>query len=301
MDRQIISEFIHLLGEENVREQEPMARHTSFRIGGPAALFLMPGDENCLAQAVRICRMAGLPFFILGNGTNLLVSDEGYQGVVIQTAHHLQTVSVKENMVSAQAGALLSRTSAAARDASLTGMEFAGGIPGTVGGAVAMNAGAYGGEIRDVLLKARLLTPEGKIIEASPDELELGYRTSRLRKTGEIVLEAIFALEPGRKEEIAATMRELAARRAEKQPLEYPSAGSTFKRPVGYYAGKLIMDCGLRGYRVGGAEVSEKHCGFVINRGGATAGDVRRLMDDVTRTVLEKTGVRLEPEVQFLP
>lgn len=220
--------------------------------------------------------------------------------MIIQMDRNMGAVCLEANEIRACAGALLSSIAAAARKASLTGFEFAGGIPGTLGGAVMMNAGAYGGEIKDVLKQVTIMTREGEIRTLPVEELEMGYRTSIIKKAGYIVLEAVISLEKGREEEIMAKTRELAEKRSEKQPLEYPSAGSTFKRPEGYFAGKLIMDSGLKGYRVGGAQVSEKHCGFVINTGGATAEDVKQLMDHVTRTVKEKFGVTLEPEVRFL-
>lgn len=300
MREEIKKKFSELLGKERVLLEEPMNRHTTFRIGGPAEVFLMPESYEQLREALLLCKKENLPFFILGNGSNLLVSDRGYRGVIIQMDRNMGAVCLEGNEICACAGALLSSIAAAARKASLTGFEFAGGIPGTLGGAVMMNAGAYGGEIKDVLKQVTIMTREGEIRTLPVEELEMGYRTSIIKKAGYIVLEAVISLEKGREEEIMAKTRELAEKRSEKQPLEYPSAGSTFKRPEGYFAGKLIMDSGLKGYRVGGAQVSEKHCGFVINTGGATAEDVKQLMDHVTRTVKEKFGVTLEPEVRFL-
>ena len=297
---QIEQSFIDALGKENVLSGEPMSRHVSFQIGGPADYFITPADREGLKSAVRICRDAGLPFFIFGNGSNLLVSDEGYRGAVIQLCRNCKSVTVKEDEIHAQAGASLARVSAAARDAGLAGMEFAAGIPGTVGGAVYMNAGAYGGEISQVLTKVTTLSADGHFAEYSAEEMEFSYRNSRIRRTGEIVWEAVFRLSRGVKDEIAARMLELARMRNEKQPLEYPSAGSTFKRPEGYFAGKLIMDAGLKGFRIGGAEVSQKHSGFIINAGGATAMDVYRLMAHVRMTVFRKYGVVLMPEVRLL-
>ncbi len=300
MREEIKKKFSELLGKERVLLEEPMNRHTTFRIGGPAEVFLMPESYEQLREALLLCKEENLPFFILGNGSNLLVSDRGYRGVIIQMDRNMGAVCLEGNEIRACAGALLSSIAAAARKASLTGFEFAGGIPGTLGGAVMMNAGAYGGEIKDVLKQVTIMTREGEIRTLPVEELEMGYRTSIIKKAGYIVLEAVISLEKGREEEIMAKTRELAEKRSEKQPLEYPSAGSTFKRPEGYFAGKLIMDSGLKGYRVGGAQVSEKHCGFVINTGGATAEDVKQLMDHVTCTVKEKFGVTLEPEVRFL-
>ena len=292
--------FIEILNENQILEAEPMSRHTTFRIGGPAELFLVPKSTEEIAGIFKICREEVIPWFVLGNGSNLLVSDKGYQGVVIQLYKGFGEVKVQGCQITAQAGALLSQIAAAAREESLTGFEFAGGIPGTLGGAVVMNAGAYGGEMKDVIKEVTVLTREGEIRTLQAEELAMGYRTSAIKEAGYIVLSAVLSLEKGDKEQIKARMQELAGMRSSKQPLQYPSAGSTFKRPEGYFAGKLIMDSGLRGYQVGGAQVSEKHCGFVINTGNATARDVRNLMADVQRIVEEKYGVKLEPEVKFL-
>ena len=300
MNQNIIEKFNDLLGEEKVKVAEPMKRHTTFRIGGPADYFLLPSSEEELSGILKICKNEELPYFILGNGSNLLVSDEGYRGVIIQLYRNYGDITVKGNEIHATAGALLSQIAAAAKNASLTGFEFAGGIPGTLGGAVVMNAGAYGGEMKDVLKEVTVMNQDGEILTIPADKLELGYRTSIIKTAGYIVLEAVISLKKGNIEEITALSRKLSAQRIEKQPLEYPSAGSTFKRPEGYFAGKLIMDSNLRGYRVGGAQVSEKHCGFVINAGGATAEDVSTLMKNVTDIVYEKFGVKLEPEVKFL-
>lgn len=300
MNQNIIEKFNDLLGEEKVKVDEPMKRHTTFRIGGPADYFLLPSSEEELSGILKICKNEELPYFILGNGSNLLVSDEGYRGVIIQLYRNYGDITVKGNEIHATAGALLSQIAAAAKNASLTGFEFAGGIPGTLGGAVVMNAGAYGGEMKDVLKEVTVMNQDGEILTIPADKLELGYRTSIIKTAGYIVLEAVISLKKGNIEEITALSRKLSAQRIEKQPLEYPSAGSTFKRPEGYFAGKLIMDSNLRGYRVGGAQVSEKHCGFVINAGGATAEDVSTLMKNVTDIVYEKFGVKLEPEVKFL-
>ncbi len=297
-------EFLQNLREQikagTVTEQEPMNKHTSFAIGGPADVFVQPATREEIRSAVYCAKEAGIPFFVMGNGSNLLVSDKGYRGVVVQLYRGFGKITVSGEEIHAQAGALLSGIAAAARDASLTGFEFAGGIPGTLGGAVVMNAGAYGGEMKDVLKEVTVLTPEGGVLTLQADELHMGYRTSVIKEAGYIVLEAVISLEKGDQEEIRSRMQELAGMRTSKQPLSYPSAGSTFKRPEGYFAGKLIMDSGLRGYQVGGAQVSEKHCGFVINTGNATAKDVTTLMSDVQRIVMEKFGVKLEPEVKFL-
>ena len=300
MNSEIIKKFCDLLGEERVFTGEAMSRHTTFKIGGPADYFLMPDKDTDVGRIVKICKESAIPYFILGNGSNLLVGDGGYRGAVIQIYKHMSAVTVEGTEITVQAGALLSSVAAAAKNAALTGFEFAGGIPGTMGGAVVMNAGAYGGEMKDVLTEVTVMDEEGEIVTLPADKLELGYRTSIIKTAGYIVLEAKLQLKEGNPEVIRETMKDLTIRRTTKQPLEYPSAGSTFKRPEGYFAGKLIMDSGLAGYQVGGAQVSEKHCGFVINAGGATARDVRTLMDNVRDIVYKKYGVTLEPEVKFL-
>jgi len=300
VNQEIIKCFNDLLGEEKVRISEPMNRHTTFRIGGPADYFLLPSTAEEVKKILEICKEKELPYFILGNGSNLLVSDEGYCGVIIQLYRNYGGITVEGTNIRAGAGALLSQIASAAKNASLTGFEFAGGIPGTLGGAVVMNAGAYGGEMKDVLKEVTVMTEQGEIMTIPAEKLEMGYRTSLVKKAGYLVLEAVISLKVGDVEEIKAIMKDLTEKRVSKQPLEYPSAGSTFKRPEGYFAGKLIMDAGLRGYQVGGAQVSEKHCGFVINKGNATAADVCGLMKDVQEKVQEQFGVTLEPEVKFL-
>lgn len=300
MNSEIRKMFCDLLGEDRVFTEEAMSQHTTFKIGGPADYFLMPDKGEDVGCVIKICKEKEIPYFILGNGSNLLVGDGGYRGAVIQIYRNMSSVTVEGNEITAQAGALLSAVAAAAKNASLTGFEFAGGIPGTIGGAVVMNAGAYGGEMKDVLTEVTVMNAEGDIFTLPTEELELGYRTSIIKTAGYIVLEAKIRLKEGDPEVIRETMKDLTIRRTTKQPLEYPSAGSTFKRPEGYFAGKLIMDSGLAGYQVGGAQVSEKHCGFVINAGDATARDVRTLMDNVRDIVYKKYGVTLEPEVKFL-
>ena len=300
MKEEMRQKFIEIFGNNRVLFDEPMSQHTTFRIGGPADVFVMPENYEQIREVLRLCKEEKLPFFVLGNGSNLLVSDSGYRGVIIQMDRNMEEIRLDGEEIHACAGALLSSVAVAARNASLTGFEFAGGIPGTIGGAAVMNAGAYGGELKDVLKEVTVMTREGEILTIPADKLEMGYRTSIIKTAGYLVLEAVISLKKGEEEKIRAVMKELSERRTEKQPLDYPSAGSTFKRPEGYFAGKLIMDSGLRGYRVGGAQVSEKHCGFVINAGGATAEDVRSLMDHVIRVVREKYGVTLEPEVKFL-
>ena len=287
-------------GAENVLRDEPMKKHTTFRIGGPARCFCLPQTAAQLAETVEACEEAGEPWYILGNGSNLLVGDKGYRGVIIQVYKNLNRIEITENRIKAQAGAMLSAVARKALEHSLTGFEFASGIPGTLGGAVVMNAGAYGGEMKDVIRQVRVLTPEGDFAQIPGHEMEFGYRTSAAAKRGYIVLEAELELSPGDADQIRGRMEELKEQRVSKQPLDLPSAGSTFKRPEGYFAGKLIMDAGLRGFCVGGARVSEKHCGFVVNTGGATAAQVRELMEEVSRRVKEQFGVQLEPEVKML-
>jgi UDP-N-acetylmuramate dehydrogenase len=277
-----------------------MKKHTTFRIGGPADYYVMPRSAEEIAKVLQVCQDAQMPYYILGNGSNLLVSDEGYRGVVIQIFKNFNEIQVEGTKIRAKAGALLSKIAHVALDEELTGFEFAAGIPGTLGGAAVMNAGAYGGEMKDVLETVTVLTKEGEVLTLKKEELELGYRTSIIAKKGYLVLEAVLSLKKGVREEIAGVMEELKEKRVTKQPLEYPSAGSTFKRPEGYFAGKLIMDAGLRGFAVGDAKVSEKHCGFVINKGNASAADVRSLMSQVAGIVKEQTGVTLEPEVKML-
>nr|WP_297883535.1 UDP-N-acetylmuramate dehydrogenase [uncultured Blautia sp.] len=300
MKEEIRNKFIQALGAERVIFDEPMSKHTTFRIGGPADVFAMPETYEQIGEILKLCKAEGLPFFVLGNGSNLLVSDKGYRGVIIQMDRNMQEIRLEGNTIRACAGALLSSIAVAARNASLTGFEFAGGIPGTLGGACVMNAGAYGGEMKDVLKEVMVMTRDGEILTLPAEKLEMGYRTSVIKKMGYLVLEAVISLEKGDEEAIRDRMKELSDLRTQKQPLDLPSAGSTFKRPEGYFAGKLIMDSGLRGCRIGGAQVSEKHCGFVVNADGATAGDVRALMDHVIQVVKEKHGVTLEPEVKFL-
>ncbi len=301
MSGEIFRAFCRVMKEEGqVREQESMKGHTTFRIGGPAQYFLSPKDSGELAETLSVCREYGIPWFILGNGSNLLVSDSGYPGAVIQLGKGFSEIRTEGSRIYAGAGALLSAIARKAWEAGLSGLEFAGGIPGSLGGGVVMNAGAYGKELKDVLFYVAVLTPKGSREELTPDQLELGYRTSNILSRGYVVLEAGFSLKEGKPEEIFAQMEELAARRREKQPLEYPSAGSTFKRPAGYFAGKLIQDAGFSGFRVGDAQVSPKHCGFVVNAGNASAAEVSALCAQVAAGVKEKFGVDLEMEVKKL-
>lgn len=300
MNQELGKKLLSILKEEQVKKDEPMKSHTTFRVGGPADYFVTPQTAEEVAKVIEACTQEKAPYYIVGNGSNLLVSDKGYEGVIIQIYKQMNQVKVEGAQIHAQAGALLSMIAKRALDAELTGFEFAAGIPGTLGGACVMNAGAYGGEMKDVLKSVTVLTGKGEVKTLAKEELELGYRTSVIAKKGYIVLEAVLELQKGEKEKIQAVMDDLKERRVTKQPLEYPSAGSTFKRPEGYFAGKLIQDAGLRGFQVGGAQVSEKHCGFVINKDQATASDVMNLMNQVSDKVYEEFGVRLQPEVKRL-
>ncbi len=286
---------------EQVRLDEPMEYHTSLHIGGKADYFVTPMDVEEVKAVICLCKNENMPYYIMGNGSNLLVSDAGYRGLILQLGDEFQKVTVSEDgVITAQAGILLSRLANIAAENSLTGFEFASGIPGTLGGAVTMNAGAYDGEMKQCLIEARVMDMEGNVKELSLEALELGYRTSILQKENYILLDAKIKLSKGEEQLIRQKMNDLNAQRRDKQPLDKYSAGSTFKRPVGYFAGKLINDAGLRGYQVGGAAVSEKHCGFIINKENATAEEFLTVIRDVIRIVDDKFGVRLEPEVKFL-
>lgn len=299
-DTDILGKLQDIVGSDNIVSDEPMRKHTTFRIGGNADIFVRPESKEQIAEILRLCRKQDVPYFILGNGSNLLVGDRGFRGVVINIMDNMNDIKVDGGVIKAQAGAMLIKVSRAARDNSLTGLEFASGIPGTIGGAIYMNAGAYGGEMKDVVTKVTAMDAEGEIYTFGTDELEFSYRHSVIQQRDLIVLDVTMKLVAGDQKIIDDRMSELAVARRTKQPLEYPSAGSTFKRPEGYFAGKLIMDAGLRGYSVGGAQVSEKHCGFVVNRGGATAADVAGLIRDVQKKVMDQFGVMLEPEVKML-
>lgn len=300
MEQGFVERLARVVGKENIRLEEPMAKHTTFQIGGPAQVFVTPETIDQIQQVVMLCNEDQTPFFVLGNGSNLLVSDLGMDGVVIQLYQNFSACSVDGNLVKAEAGTMLAAIGSMAADAGLAGFEFASGIPGTLGGAVMMNAGAYGGEMRDIVRMVRLMDQAGHVFEKNGEEMEFGYRKSIVEREHYIVLDAVLELAPGQKEAIRTRMKELAEARRKKQPLEYPSAGSTFKRPEGYFAGKLIMEADLKGYQVGGAQISEKHCGFVVNRGGATADDVLCLIRDVQDRVEEIFQVRLEPEVKLV-
>ncbi len=290
-----------IVGEDNVSLDEPLSEHTTFEIGGPADVYVVPEDSDEVREVIAACREAEVPFFVLGNGSDLLVSDDGYRGVIVGLADGFTNVSIDGTEITCQAGVSLREASEMACELGLTGLEFACGIPGTIGGACFMNAGAYDGCIADVLKSVRVLKQDGSLETIGVADLALGYRASRIRDEGLVVLTATFALRKGDPDTIRAHMDELTHKRESKQPLDKPSAGSTFKRPEGYFAGKLIMDAGLQGYQVGGAAVSKKHAGFVVNLGGATAADVHAVIEHVQDEVERQFGVRLEPEVRFLP
>lgn len=300
MKNSVYKQFCSIVGEGQAWIDEPMKKHTTFRIGGPADYYISPKTTEQLQLVLDLCQQQDIPYYIIGNGSNLLVSDSGYRGAVIQICRSMSSITVDGEIIRAEAGVLLSQLAKTALDQELTGLEFASGIPGTLGGAVVMNAGAYGGEMKDVLVEATVLTTKGEVVTIPAVSLELGYRTSTIMKRKDIVLEAVLKLKTGNAEEIRSKMERLKEQRFTKQPLEYPSAGSTFKRPAGHFAGKLIMDAGMQGTQVGGAQVSEKHCGFVVNKNHATAKDVSSLMKVVQEKVKEQFDVELEPEVKFL-
>lgn len=299
MNDQFLTELENIMAGSGIFMEEPMKKHTTFRVGGPADVLVQP-DETALAAILALCRQYHVPYSFIGNGSNLLVGDKGIRGVVIEMTEPMGNIEVQGTRITAQAGAMLSKIANTAASNGLGGMEFAAGIPGSVGGAVVMNAGAYGGEMKDIIERVYVLDENGAQLELDRDALDLGYRHSCIPDKKYIVTKVVLELVPRNEAEIRSEMKELNEKRAEKQPLQYPSAGSTFKRPEGYFAGKLIMDAGLRGYQVGGAQVSEKHCGFVINKGDATAADICQLMRDVSDKVQAQFGVVLEPEVKMI-
>ena len=294
-----ISEYLRMQGMPFL-ENEPLSRHTSFHIGGPARFFVIPGDEGQLTMLMAFIRELGAPYAVIGNGSNLLVRDKGIRGAVIQIYNRMAEITIEGNIIHTKGGALLSAVAARAADKGLTGLEFASGIPGSIGGAVVMNAGAYGGEMKDVLASVDVLTQDLEIKTIPAAELNLGYRYSSIPEKGYLVLGATLQLKKGNAAEIRGRMAELAEQRRAKQPLQYPSAGSTFKRPEGYFAGKLVQDAGLKGKTIGGAQVSEKHSGFLINIGGATAQDILDLIAFCQKEVKDKFGVTLETEVKIV-
>lgn len=300
MSKAFIEYLESVVTPENILLEEPMHKHTTFRVGGPAEVFVTVDNKEQLEKIIKYLNLVERPYFILGNGSNLLVGDKGYRGVIIRLGGEFTALKTEGNLLTAGAPVLLSAAAREAMENGLTGMEFASGIPGSIGGGVKMNAGAYDGEMRQIVESVQVMYKDGSILDLDNDTMEFGYRNSVIKNRPYVVLQVSLRLQPGNKEEILARMNELAARRKEKQPLEFASAGSTFKRPEGYFAGKLIMDSGLRGARIGGAQISEKHCGFVINDGTAIAADIAELIQEVVETVRDKFGVTLEPEVIFL-
>lgn len=286
--------------EDNIHMEEPLSRHTTFRIGGAADCLIEVENTSQLVEILNYLKKIELPFYILGNGSNLLVSDEGYRGIILKIGNKMSQITVDGTRITVQAGARLGKVAAVACEENLKGLAFASGIPGTLGGAVVMNAGAYGGEMCQVIETVTVVTHDGEILTLDNASMEFGYRTSIIKKRPFIVVEAVLQLSEGNRDEIRKEMEELAGKRIAKQPLEYPSAGSTFKRPEGYFAGELIQKSGLAGFAVGDARVSEKHCGFVINTGNAKASDVMQVIRGVQDKVKEVYGVMLEPEVIFL-
>ena len=298
MSDEIVTRLINITGKDNVRINEPMKNHTTFKIGGPAQYYVTPESVTQIQEVVSLCRDMNIPLHVIGNGSNILVGDDGVDGVVLALFNTFSDYEIKDNVITAQAGMSLIKLAVIALREGLTGLEFASGIPGSVGGAVYMNAGAYDGQMKDVVTSVTVLDEAGNIRILGRDELDMGYRTSAVAKHNMIVLQVIIELKTGDKEQIKDRMNQLSELRKQKQPLEYPSAGSTFKRPEGYFAGKLTADAGLKGYSIGGAAVSEKHAGFVVNMGGATAKDVVELTDYIKKRIIEQFGVTLELEIK---
>ena len=298
MSDEIVTRLINITGKDNVRINEPMKNHTTFKIGGPAQYYVTPESVTQIQEVVSLCRDMNIPLHVIGNGSNILVGDDGVDGVVLALFNTFSDYEIKDNVITAQAGMSLIKLAVIAVREGLTGLEFASGIPGSVGGAVYMNAGAYDGQMKDVVTSVTVLDEAGNIRILGRDELDMGYRTSAVAKHNMIVLQVIIELKTGDKEQIKDRMNQLSELRKQKQPLEYPSAGSTFKRREGYFAGKLIADAGLKGYSIGGAAVSEKHAGFVVNMGGATAKDVVELTDYIKKRIIEQFGVTLELEIK---
>ena len=296
----MIEALKQIVGENSILENENMASHTTFKCGGNASLYIAPNSTDELVKVLEVLRNEDYPYMVIGNGSNLLVKDEGYDGAIVEVDKKISEIDVRGEEIIVEAGAKLSKVATIAMENDLAGFEFAHGIPGNMGGAVVMNAGAYGGEMKDVLKWVKVVDQNGEIKTLENQELELGYRTSRVMKEKMIVLEACIKLDLGVMGDIAEVMALLMSKRKASQPLEYPSAGSTFKRPEGYFAGKLVQDAGMKGYRVGDAMVSDKHSGFVINCGNATATEVIQVIKDVQAKVKEDFGVDLEPEVRII-
>lgn len=301
MDKdRIASIFSRVFESESIKIDEAMRNHTSFKVGGPADLLLLPENAEKLSVIIDICNANRIPLFVMGNGTNLIVRDKGIRGVVVKLFNNFNSYTVNEDGIEADAGILLSKLANIALDNGFAGLEFAAGIPGTLGGAVSMNAGAYGGEMKDVIDRTEFMDKTGSIKVLKGDQHEFGYRTSYIQTQGGVAVRSVLKLRKGDKESIKELMDDLNKRRKEKQPLDMPSAGSVFKRPEGYFAGKLIEDCGLKGYKMGGAEVSDKHCGFIVNSGNATADDILSLIKHIQDIVKLKFGVELKTEVKVV-
>lgn len=295
-----LEEVNRILKSDQILVDVPMKDYTSMRVGGKAKIVVLPSAVDEIRELIKSLGKNSIPYYVIGNGTNLIVHDAGYNGVIIKLSENFSSVTVDENIITAKSGASIVSVSNLACENSLSGLEFAAGIPGTVGGAVVMNAGAYDGEMKDVVFEATCVDHTGEIVSFGYDDLQFGYRTSRVQRDSLVVLEAKMRLNEGNMDAIKDKMKELNRRRREKQPLNFPSAGSIFKRPAGHFAGKLIEEAGLRGYQIGGAQVSEKHCGFIINTGTATASDVIELIEYIKKKVFETSGVMLQQEVKIL-
>ncbi|MGI6072307.1 MAG: UDP-N-acetylmuramate dehydrogenase [Lachnospiraceae bacterium] len=300
MNNEVLQELKNILGEENILFNEPMSRHLSMEVGGPADYFATPENAEAIARVVKLLNEKGIPYYVIGNGTNVIVKDEGFRGVIVSILEKQARISIEDNVITAEAGAMLKDLADAACEASLTGLEFASGIPGSLGGAIIMNAGAYDGEMKDVVCSVTAVDRTGKIVTFSGEKAEFSYRHSIFSDGDYVVTKAVLELKKGDKPVIRARMDDLNKRRADKQPLEHPSCGSTFKRPEGYYVGQLVMDCGLAGARIGGVSVSTKHCGFIVNDKGGTSSEVIELIEHVRSVVNEKYGILLECEVKVL-
>lgn len=302
MNQEFLKKLTDIVGESNVCVDEPINKHITFRVGGNATYYVsVPGEDELINIIALMKEHEDIPYYIIGNGSNMLFTDAGYKGLIVEICNKFSDIDIYDCRIIAKAGAMLSKVAKMAYEEGLSGMEQLSGIPGTIGGAVAMNAGAYGSEIKDIIVSAKVLdVKNGQVKILERDELNLGYRHSIIMEENYIVIEAIFDLKRGKREDIKQEMDRCTGLRKEKQPLEYPSAGSTFKRPEGYFAGKLVQDAGLSGYTVGGAMVSQKHCGFVINKGGATAKDILDVIAHCQKEVKEKFGVELEPEVRII-
>lgn len=301
MEDRFLDKLNKLLDSEQIKMKEPMSEHTTLRIGGKADYLVLPSNIQEIRRVLLLCKDNDMPYYIIGNGSNLLVSDLGYQGLILKLGNQFSDIEVNDDgLVRAQAGVLMSKLASLVAKHEYAGFEFASGIPGTLGGAVTMNAGAYGGEMKDSIISVTVLNSDGEIYKLDNHQLKLGYRSSIIQKQNLCVLEAEMKFARGDRQKILDKIHELNGLRRDKQPLDKFSAGSTFKRPEGYFAGKLIHDAGLKGYQIGGAAVSDKHCGFLINRDNATAMDFMKLIREVMRIVEDKYGVRLEPEVKFI-